>query len=68
MKFIQTADQEAKCCLPISLLENVKPSAILADKAYDVNVLRQWLNERGIKAVIPPKVNRKEEFQCDYWL
>jgi transposase len=27
-----------------------------------------WLKDRGIKAVIPPKANRKEQRDCDYWL
>jgi hypothetical protein len=35
-------------------------SAILADKAYDTNKLREWLESRGIAVVIPPKLNRKE--------
>jgi len=43
-----------------TLLENVNTSAVLADKAYDTNKLREWLESRGIKAVIPPKSNRKE--------
>lgn len=68
IKFMLTGGQEAECCVAIPLLENVKPSAVLADKAYDINKLRQHLKERGIKAVIPPKSNRKEEIQCDYWL
>jgi len=68
MKLILTAGQDAECCLAIPLLENLSPSAVLADKAYDVDALRQWLKERAIKAVIPPKSNRKEEIQCDYWL
>ncbi|MDP1770934.1 MAG: transposase [Methylobacter sp.] len=51
----------------IPLLENVNASAVLADKAYDTNELREWLECRGIKAVIPPKSNRKEEIECDYW-
>jgi len=49
------------------LLENVKASAVLADKAYDTDELRTWLKDRGIKAVIPPKSNRKEKIDCDYW-
>jgi transposase len=48
-------------------LENVKASAVLADKVYDTNELREWLEDRKIKAVIPPKSNRKEEIECDYW-
>ena len=42
-------------------------SGVLADKAYDTNELREWLESRGIKAVIPPKSNRKDEIECDYW-
>ncbi|HEY8095567.1 MAG TPA: transposase [Methylobacter sp.] len=40
------------------MFENVKTSAVLADKAYDTNELRIWVESRGIKAVIPPKSNR----------
>lgn len=68
VKFTLTPGQKAECCLAIPLLENLSPLVVLADKAYDVNVFRQWLNKRKIKAVIPPKSNRKEEIQCDYWL
>jgi len=66
IKFILTGGQEAECCLAIPLLENVKASAVLADKGYDINALREWLKEQGIKAVIPPKSNRKEQIECDY--
>ena len=67
IKFILTGGQEAECRQAISLLENVNASAVLADKAYDTNELREWLASREIKAVIPPKSNRKEEIKCDYW-
>ena len=36
-----------------------KPAALLADKAYDTDAIRADLKQRGIKAVIPPKSNRK---------
>lgn len=35
------------------------PDALLADKAYDSDAIRHDLKKRGIKAVIPPKSNRK---------
>ena len=66
VKFILTGGQEAECRQAIPLLKNVNASAVLADKAYDTNELREWLESRGIKAVIPPKSNRKEEIECDY--
>jgi transposase len=35
------------------------PDALLADKAYDTDAIRDDLKKRGIKSVIPPKSNRK---------
>ena len=40
-------------------LPEQQPSALLADKAYDTDAIRADLKRRGIKAVIPPKSNRK---------
>jgi transposase len=65
VKFILTGGQAAECKQAVSLLENVDALAVLADKAYDTDeLLRAWL----IKAVIPPKSNRKEAVACDFWL
>lgn len=66
-RFILTGGQEAECKQAIPLLENAKASAVLADKGYDTNGLREWLKGQGIKAVIPPKSNRKQAIECDYW-
>ena len=42
------------------------PSAqLVGDKGYDSDDLRAWLAERGTQAVIPPKRNRKVQFDCD---
>ena len=38
---------------------------LLGDKAYDSAALRQWLNDRGTKAVVPNKSNRKQPFSFD---
>jgi len=32
-----------------------RPQRVAADKAYDVPRIRQWLRQRGMQAVIPPK-------------
>lgn len=42
--------------------------ALLADKGYDANVLLDWLGQRDIAAVIPPKANRKKQRRCDWHL
>ena len=42
------------------------PSAeLVADKGYDSKTLRQWLDQRGTKAVIPPRKNRKLQYAYD---
>ncbi len=41
--------------------------ACLADKGYDADAFLAWLQANGIKAVIPPKANRKEQRECDWW-
>lgn len=41
-------------------IEALPPSAeLVADKGYDSQALREWLDERGTEAVIPPRRNRK---------
>lgn len=51
----------AKTCI-----EALPPSAeLVADKGYDSNDLRTWLAERGTRAVIPPKRNRRVKLDCD---
>jgi transposase len=60
VKFSLTGGLDAECEQAIPSLEKGNASAVLADKAYDTNELRECLKSRGIKAVIPPKSNRKE--------
>ena len=67
IKFILTEGQASDCTQAIPLLETINAGAVLADKAYDTNELRDWLEARDIKAVIPPKSNRKDEIPCDFW-
>lgn len=38
---------------------------LLGDKAYDSAELRQWLKNRGTKAVVPNRSNRKQPFSFD---
>jgi transposase len=50
------------------LIENVDPRALLADKAYDADLLIDTLKRREISPVIPPKANRKNPRACDFTL
>jgi transposase len=58
---------EAHDCPPAQrLIRRTKAARkLLGDKAYDSAELRQWLNDRGTKPVIPNKSNRKQPFSFD---
>jgi transposase len=38
---------------------------LVADKGYDSQALREWLEGRGTEAVIPPRKNRKIQYLYD---
>jgi transposase len=50
------------------LVAQVEPKALLGDKGYDADSLINSLEVRAIKAVIPPKSNRKVKRDCDFAL
>ena len=43
-----------------------KPKALLADKGYDGDAVREDLLWRGILPIIPPKANRSQPIACDF--
>jgi len=47
----------------VSLIPGIKE--LLADKGYDTNAIRAFLEQRDIKAVIPSKSNRKKKIPHD---
>lgn len=38
---------------------------LVADKGYDSQKLREWLEDRGTEPVIPPQSNRKVQYAYD---
>jgi len=44
----------------------IKPKALLADKGYDGDLVRENLLIQGILPIIPPKSNRREPIPCDF--
>jgi transposase len=51
----------AKACLAA-----MPPSKeLIADKGYDSTALREWLMQRGTEPVIPPRKNRKIQYEYD---
>lgn len=54
------------CKVAQQCIEALPPSAeLVADKGYDSQALREWLSERGTRPVIPPRKNRKIQFDYD---
>ena len=64
-RFVRWA--EAHDCPPAPrLIRRTKVAKkLLGDRAYDSAPLRQWLEDRGTKAVVPNKSNRKQPFSFD---
>lgn len=48
-----------------ALLEGHRPDAVLADRAYDANSLRRYLDQIGAEAVIPSTRSRKTPIPHD---
>lgn len=48
------------------LLKDLEFAALLADKAFDSDVIRADLNDQGAVAVIPPKADRAVGIPCDF--
>ncbi len=48
-----------------TLLNGVQTDELIADKAYDTNPIRLSLTTDGIIATIPPKSNRKVQYEYD---
>lgn len=54
------------CKVAQRCIEALPPTAeLVADKGYDSKALREWLEERGTTAVIPPRKNRKVQYDYD---
>ncbi len=52
----------------VNLLEgfNLAQSAVLGDKAFGTVEILTYIRNQGGEAVIPPKSNTKEPWDCDY--
>lgn len=54
------------CKVAQACIEALPPSAeLVADKGYDSQTLREWLEARGTRPVIPPRKNRKIQYDYD---
>jgi transposase len=59
LRFILTEGQRGDILMAPALLDGFEAKAVLADKAYDSNALRQLIADGGAQAVIPSNRSRK---------
>jgi transposase len=66
---VLTAGQAHDGKAAIAMLEVLQPDTILlADRAYDSNVIRELAAQRGAWANIPAKKNRTDSFPFSRWV
>ena len=65
LRVLLTPGQWADSAQALPLLAELVPLAVVADKAYDTNVIVQALDGQGIQVVIPPKANRIDQRAYD---
>ena len=65
VKFILMPGQRHDIVGVPPLIEGLEFDALLADKAFDADWLREELNARSVQIVIAPKTNRKTEIPFD---
>ena len=65
MRFLIAPGQSHDILAVPALLEGQHPQAVLADRAYDANSLRQYLDQIGATAVIPSTRSRKAPIPHD---
>ena len=66
MRLILTAGQKGDVPQAQALLDGLKASHVLADKAYDSNALRKFIADMGAQAVIPCNPTRKQLIPYDF--
>jgi transposase len=65
LKFIVTAGQRNDITQANALLDGFVDAYVIADKGYDSTELRLKIVEQNCISVIPPRTNRKEQYEYD---
>ena len=68
LRVIITEGTVADCTQASTLIENIAGEHLLADRGYDTDAIVAQAQEQGMKAVIPPKRNRKIQREYDEYL
>ena len=68
VRIIVTEGSRNDCVEACELIKEFNAENLLADKAYDTNVIIKTAEESNIKAIIPSKRNRKIQRKIDKYL
>ena len=68
VRMLVTAGTVADSSEGLALIEGIEAEHLLADKGYDSDAIVEGALERGMKPVIPPRRNRREQREYDHYL
>ena len=68
VRAIITQGTTADCTEAINLIEGISAEHLLADRGYDSNKIIEQAIKQGMRVVIPPKKNRKQQREYDRYL
>ena len=65
IRVLATEATRADCSLADELIEGLAAEHLIADKGYDSDAIVEQAERCGMRAVIPPRKNRKEQRDYD---
>ena len=65
VRILATEATRADCSLADELIEGLAAEHLIADKGYDSNAIVEQAGRQGMRAVIPPRKNRKGQREYD---
>lgn len=65
VKILITKGTRADCKEAVNLIKGIDAEYLIADRGYDTAEIIDFTLNAGMKAVIPPKRNRKEQREYD---
>ena len=68
VKALITSGTVADCSKAIELIDGLEGDIVIADKGYDCTEIVEFVEESGMRSVIPPRKNRLQQRYYDKWL
>ena len=68
VKALITSGTVTDCSKAIELIDGLEGDIVIADKGYDSTEIVEFVEESGMKSVIPPRKNRLQQRYYDKWL